>query len=83
MAKRSFPSDWLPIDSERPGARDKFVEEIISMFQRKIVSSGVKNALRKGENCLKSLVYKHELSRLLFITNWFMKLPLQSLNASN
>ena len=23
MAKRSFPSDWLPIDSKRPGARDK------------------------------------------------------------
>ena len=53
------------------------------MFQRKIVSSGVKNALRKGKNCLKSLVYKHELSGFLFITNWFMKLPLQSLNASN
>ena len=23
MAKRSFPSDWLPIDSKRPGDRDK------------------------------------------------------------
>ena len=23
MAKRSFPSDWLPIHSKRPGARDE------------------------------------------------------------